>query len=74
MDDIFRYSLLVCNSSKAAHYNFKFRGRPRHEWTDKVFEDVVKIGVDPLVTSKEVWKIEVTKYVVALAEERRFFR
>ena len=74
MDDVLRCSLLVRNSSKPAHYNIRLLGRPRHEWTDKVFEDVVKIGVDPLVISKEVWKCEVTTYFAALAEARRFFR
>ena len=74
MDDILRYSLLVRNSSKPAHYNFKLRGRPHHEWVDKVFENAVKISVDPLVVSKAIWKFKVTTYVAALAEERQFFR
>ena len=74
MDDILRCSLLVRNSGKSVHYNFKLRGRPHHEWVDKVFENAVKIGVDPLVVSKDIWKFKVKTYVAALAEDRKFFR
>ena len=74
VDDILRCSLLIPNSSRLAHFNFRLRGGPCHEWADRTFEYVAKVGVNPLVVFKELGKIEVKKYVTVLVGERRFFR
>ena len=67
-DDILRRSILVPGDVRPAHYSFKKRGAPKHQWHDRVFQKALGIAgtlqeLRTVILSELEWRHRVDEYL-----------